>query len=90
MKHGKMTRKQAIEIAGIKAVKAVEAVNCQPTSRLQCDEDNDIEYSACVVLDNGSVLTAYYYMDRDWYESLDEDEDAEELCDWEIHGYEID
>ena len=89
MKKGTLSREEAIELAGIGAVKKVELLNCEPTSRAQTDGDNDIEYAASIKLDSGDILTAYYYMDGDWYESLEDSERAEELYDWEINGYEI-
>ena len=89
MRHGKLSREEAINLAGSEAVKKVEALSCQPTSRCQTDGDNDIEYSASVSLPDGDTLVAYYYMDGDWYEALPDDVDAEDLCDWEIHGFEI-
>ncbi len=89
MRHGKLSRDEAIKLAGIENVLAVEKMNCEPTSRCQTDGDNDIEYKASMLLPNGDTLTAYYYMDGDWYEALPEETNAEDLCDWEIHGWEI-
>jgi hypothetical protein len=89
MKHGNLSREEAIELAGIENVMAVEKMNCEPTSRCQTDGDNDIEYTASMRLPNGDTLVAYYYMDGDWRDSLPEDVDADDLWDWEIHGWEI-
>lgn len=44
----KLTRDQAIAAVGIETVLAVEARNCEPTSRVYDHEDGEIEWSASV------------------------------------------
>jgi hypothetical protein len=88
MRHGNLTREEAIKLAGIKVVEKVEAENCDFTNRLQTDGDTDVEFAASVNFTHpdglSAILTAYYYQDED-------EVDVDDLGDlkWEIHGYEI-
>ena len=89
MKHGKMTRDQAIEVAGIETVNKLDNENCDFTNRVQTDGDTSIEFSASIkfVDHDGSdrYLVAYYYQEQ---EALDGIDDLGSL-DWTIEGYEI-
>jgi hypothetical protein len=89
MKHGKMTRDQAIEAAGIETVNKLDYENCDFTNRVQTDGDTSVEFSASVkFVDSDGLdraLVAYYYQEP---ESLDGVEDLGSL-DWAIEGYEI-
>jgi len=89
MKHGKMTRDQAIAVAGKEIVDKLDYENCEPTSRCQTDGDDSVEFSAAlrfVDADGDSrCLTAYYYQQP---EALEGVEDLGSM-DWEINGYEI-
>jgi hypothetical protein len=89
MKHGKLTREQAIEIAGSEIVKKLDYVNCEPTSRLQCDGDDSTEYTASLETANGETLIAYYYTTPEQEQTIaDADADGSAI-DWEINGYEV-
>ena len=88
---GSLSRSQAVAKAGLKNVEAVEAMNCEPTSRcMPFGYEDVLEFSASYVyndIENGrTVLTAYYYQDR---EDCDKVDDLSDL-NWEIEGYEID
>lgn len=91
MRKGQYTREQAIAMVGIATIKALDEINCEPTSRCQCDGDDSIEFSASIsvtTIPNGldCEVTAYYYQDP---EDLQDCEDLGSL-DWEINGYDID
>ena len=90
MRKGNLTREQAIGIAGIDAVEALDRENCDYTNRVQTDGDTSVEFSASVdyhdrAYDCGAVLTAYYYQEQ---EDLDGVEDLS-LLNWIIEGYEV-
>lgn len=89
MTKGKLTREQAIQKVGAKAVESVEAENCDYTGRLQTDGDTSVEFSASVhCTDTEGMpcsLIAYYYQAEDDLEDVDDFS----LLDWEIEGYEI-
>jgi hypothetical protein len=92
MRKGKLTREQAIEIAGIEVVEKLDNENCDFTNRVQCDGDTAVEFSASVhytdpefVGENNTTLIAYYYQEE---EDLDGIEDLSDLG-WEIAGYEV-
>ena len=90
MYKGALSRAQAVEIAGKAAVKAVEAENCDFTSRLMPAGFEDvIEFSAsapCTDADGTDcTLVAYYYQTA---ADVAEAEGLDHL-DWEIRGYEI-
>lgn len=80
-----LTREEAIQQAGLKAVEAVESMNCEPTNRLT--DDGTMEFRASIEIDveEGTRLEAYYYQDE---EVAMETEDLSDLQ-WEIHGYRI-
>ena len=84
MRHGDMTREQAIDAAGMTAVERVERENCEPTSRLQTDGDTDVEFRASVRLADGRVLEVYYYLTPEEAQY----EDGADV-DWQIHGYDV-
>jgi hypothetical protein len=84
------TRDEAIKIVGRGQVIAVEALNCEPTNRLQDPCDNTVEYKAGLqtVDQEGYAVTlsAVYYPSKD-----DLDANADDLggVDWQIYCYEI-
>ena len=90
MKHGTISRKEAIERVGLEMVEKVDRENCDFTNRVQTDGDTLVEFSSSVVggdkNDTGCTLVAYYYQDQD-----DVDEAGDDLgsLDWEVEGYEI-
>lgn len=90
MRHGKLTRDQAIAEVGIEAVDKVDAMNCDFTNRLQTDGDDDVEFSATVRATDRSgdsvQLVAFYYQAP---EALDAAGDDLSNCDWTVNGYEI-
>jgi len=91
MKNNLMTEAQAIEAAGAELVKKVQLENCEPTSRcMQAHEEDEIEFSACVQDADGKYLTAYYYVDKTWVDSLEDDVNWLDLVDWTISGYTYD
>jgi hypothetical protein len=91
MRHGNLTREQAIEIAGQEAVDAVERENCEPTSRCQTDGDTAVEFAAsitCTHRDGApATLTAYYYQTPEALATCDGDDYSR--LDWEINGWEV-
>lgn len=80
-----ITRREAIEQAGLDAVEAVEAVNCEPTNRVTGDGTMEFRASVLIDAENGTHLAVYYYQDE---ETAMKAEDLSDL-DWEIEGYEI-
>ena len=97
-KHGKLNRQEALELVGANAIHKVDGADCDPTGRLQCDGDPDVEWSASIGIpdpngdwagDEAMTLTAYYYTtpeDMDAMTAADGDGSA---IDWTVHGYEI-
>lgn len=90
MYHGQMTRERAIKEAGLAAVKKVESLNCEPTNRLddQLTITGEMEWSTCVDLEDGRILTAYYYTDADDQQKAEDTGDWGSV-DWNVHGYDI-
>jgi hypothetical protein len=97
MLHGKLTREQAIEIAGQQVVELVERENCEPTSR--CDDElklSEVEEFASMVTfldedENTRTLALYYYPTRiDLANAHDHDDDLS-VIDWEVRlrGFEV-
>jgi hypothetical protein len=94
MRHGNLTRQQAIEIAGEEIVNKLDYVNCEPTSRLQTDGDDSTEYSASIRFDSKDdtytkTLIAYYYTTPEQETKLAENDGDGSCINWEINGYEI-
>jgi hypothetical protein len=89
MKHGKMTREQAIETVGAELVSKLDSVNCEPTGRLQCDGDDTTEYTASIKTADGGTLIAYYYTTPEQEQAISDADGDGSAIDWEIHGYEI-
>jgi len=87
MRKGTMSRDQAIEAVGIKAVEAVENENCDFTNRVQTDGDTGVEFSACASIEHNDYnhIIAYYYIEQD---DLDAAESLDDLS-WSIEGYEL-
>lgn len=76
MDYGKMTREEAISYAGIDAVKAVEAAECDFTNRVTEGtewQDWD-EFAASVDLHNedNEHLIAYYYQKKEDVSATDD------------------
>ena len=89
MRHGKMTRDQAIEQVGAEVVGKLDSINCEPTSRCQCDGDNSVEYSASIKAQDGTILTAYYYTTPEQEQIIADHDGDGSAIDWTIEGYEI-
>jgi hypothetical protein len=97
MLHGKLTREQAIEIAGLQVVELVEKENCEPTSR---SDDylklSEVEEFASMVTfldedENTCTLALYYYPTyNDMADAHDHDGDLS-VIDWEARqrGFEV-
>lgn len=80
----KLTRAQAVERVGEKAVRRVETYNLEPTNRV-C-EKGLVEFSAetdCVEV----TLRVYYYQDQEALDALDDNDMS--LLDWTISHYTI-
>lgn len=94
MKKGNLTREQAIELVGIKAVEAAEAKGCEPTNRVgyngAMQGDDLIEWSSGASCEDkaGSECSviAYYYTSQ---EEVDAAGDDLSNVDWVIAGYEV-
>ena len=93
MRHGNLTREQAIELTGVRTMAALDSINCEPTGRCDAtlDMDGVEEYAASVKTtdhDNGDTMTlsAYYYPTK---AELDAAGDDLGQVDWEIVGYEV-
>ena len=90
MRHGKLTRDQAIAEVGIDAVDRVDAIPCDFTGRVQTDGDESVEFSASCKATNQDEddcqIVAYYYQMQD---DLDASGDDLSNCNWEIAGYEV-
>ncbi len=89
MTKGNLTRAQAINEAGEKAVENLDEENFDFTGRVQTDGDDSVEFSASVLYTDSEgeqgTLIAYYYQAQD---ELDGVEDLS-MLDWEIEGYEV-
>lgn len=87
----KMTREEAIQYAGIEAVRAVESENCDFTNRVTAGTEWDgfCEFSASVRLhddpNDREQLIAYYYQKN---EDVDSTEDLGSLR-WEIDHFSL-
>jgi hypothetical protein len=93
MRHGKLTRDEAIAVVGEEAIRKLDETNCEPTSRLQTDGDEDEEWSAYIRTPDkcGERVTveAYYYITPEQSQIMaDHDGDGSSI-DWTIEGYEI-
>lgn len=94
---GKLTREQAVACVGEPAVRAVEAVGCQPTNRVgyngSCQADALCEWCASVsckdALGEACVLEAYYYTTNQQDQIMAENDGDGSAINWEIHGYEV-
>lgn len=88
MTKGNLTRAQVIAIVGEETINQLDAINCEPTNRVQCDGDDRVEFAAelsCTDLTGEACsVVAYYYQDES-------DADSEDLSslDWTVAGYEI-
>lgn len=96
MRKGQYTRKQAVNIVGEDAIISVERENCEPTNRVGyngiCQDDDFIEWSASVTLDDGRIVTAYYYTDSETEQICSEnDEWIGDVVDWDgcLYAYDI-
>lgn len=90
MRHGKLTRDQAIAEVGIEAVERVDAVNCEFTNRVQTDGDEAVEFFAMVNTTDrfgeDARLVAFYYQMPDDLEAAGDDLSN---CNWAVSGYEV-
>lgn len=94
MGHGKLTREQAIERAGLGVVEKVEGLNCGFTNRVDqsLDLEGVYEFAASVdMVDKDGIkrtLTVYYYPDKSQVDNCEGDLGS---VDWDcIEGYDID
>lgn len=85
----KINRIEAIEIAGKDTVEALDGVSCEIAN----ETNDNIVYSAIAKFGDANgmdrALIAYYLVDKDWVNSLDDDTDYGELVDWRISYYEV-
>ena len=92
-----MNREEAIKVAGIEAVEAVEAMNCEPINMAGhngiCQGDADRAWSSEVYfLDadgDEQTLRAYYYLDNEEEDRLAKFEWDGSYIDWVIAEYEV-
>ena len=89
MRHGKLTREQAILEAGKEVVEKLDHENCDFSGRVQTDGDQSVEFTASLHYTDAEgerrTLIAYYYQMQD---ALDKVDELDQL-DWEIEGYEV-
>lgn len=93
MRHGNLTREQAIKQAGIDAVEAIEKENCDFTNRVdqELDFEDVVEFSSSIEFIDAEginrTLTMYYYPDAEQINSYDGDFGK---VDWDcVEGFEI-
>jgi hypothetical protein len=93
MQHGKLTRAEAIAVVGKEAIDKLDSINCEPTSRLQTDGDDSVEWCASMRTSdsNGERVTveAYYYLTPEQIQHMADCDGDGSSIDWEIVGYEI-
>lgn len=86
---GRLTREQAVAIAGEEVVTKIENDNCDYTNRLLHDNCMLVEFSASATFVDKDgcerVLVAYYYQ---WESDLEGCDDHGSL-DWEVEGWEV-
>lgn len=89
MRHGKLTREEAVAIVGEQAVQRVENAQCEFTNRVQTGSDKVVEFSAGVKCPDKTGeevhLSVYYYYlqsEVDAVENLDQ-------LDWKPAGYDV-
>lgn len=85
----KLTREQAVAIAGLRGVDAVGSMMCEPTCRLgfngACQGDELTEYRAWIYLyDLDATLSAYYYATPEDDEAI-----ANDQYTWVISHYTV-
>lgn len=94
MRHGKLTRDEAIAVVGAEAISKLDGINCEPTSRLQTDGDDSVEWSVYILTPNKSgervTVEAYYYLTPDQMQTMAERDGDGSSVDWVVEGYEID
>jgi len=93
MRHGRLTRDEAIAVVGEEAISKLEGTNCEPTSRLQTDGDDSVEWSAYIRTPDKSgervTVEAYYYLTPEQMAAMAEQSGDGSAVDWVIEGYEI-
>ena len=93
MEQSGLTRDMAIEQAGVGLVEAVDAKNCEPTNRVgyngACQGDALTEWSASVKLEDGTILTAYYYTTNDQDEVMAANDGDGASIDWTVDHYSL-
>ena len=90
MYYGKLTRDEAVAMAGSTAVEAAERDNCQPSGRLMGDADDDVvEYVGFGKCPADSPYTGVQVYDYPSIEDLDANADDLGGVNWEIEGYEV-
>ncbi len=90
MRKGNLSREQAVELFGEKVIAKLESQNCEPTSRLQTDGDDSIEYTASVAVDHPDYdyVVAYYYTTPEQEQIMADHDGDGSFVDWVIEGYE--
>jgi len=97
MKHGNLTREEAIAKVGAAAVLAVEANNCEPTGRVgyngECQGNEECEWSASVSCNDTAgdevSLVAYYYTSNEDDQIMADNSGDGSYIEWVISGYEV-
>lgn len=91
MRHGKLSREQVVALFGEEVISKLDAEPCEPTSRLQTDGDDSIEYSATarVKHEDYTCVTAYYYITPEQNQIMFNHDGDGSAIDWEIEGYDI-
>ena len=93
MRHGQLTRAEAVEIAGEDMISALDKADCDYTGRLQTDGDDSVEFSASVsgTARDGESITVIAYYDQDPSDLTDDYGEGVDhsLLDWVVYGYEV-
>jgi len=87
----RLTRDEAIKVVGIKAVERVEALNCEPTSRLlNAGYEGLTEWAATTEIEDG-YLTMYYMTNEDDEAEVEDNGGDWGAIDWvnRTVGYEV-
>lgn len=90
--NGKLSRIQVIAEVGEEAVIKAEKENCEPTNRVgfcgSSKGDDMIEWKASLKLEDGRILSVYYYTDEVDEENASNANDWG-FIEWDAWGYEI-
>ena len=91
MRHGKLSRDHVVALFGEEVIAKLDAEPCEPTSRLQTDGDDSVEYSATIRVkhEDYTYVTAYYYTTPEQEQRMADCDGDGSVIDWEIEGYDI-